>query len=94
MINYEEEDDSMDSDEKDDDETVENDSESDSSDPWENLRAEVRDALSPSYVKQVERFMSYAKFFLSFFKFFSHQSHSLEDGLHDYIALPLAVLKS
>ena len=87
MINYEEEDESMDSGEKDDDETVENDSESDSSDPWENLRAEVRDALSPSYVKQVERFMSYDKFFF-------HQSLSLENGLHDYIALPLALLKS
>ena len=46
----------MDSDDEDDEETVENDSESDSSDPWENLRAEVRDALNPSYVKQVERF--------------------------------------
>ena len=49
---YEEEDESMDSDDEDDDETLGNDSESDSSDPWENLRAEVRDALSPSYVKQ------------------------------------------
>ena len=53
----EDEDDSMDSDDEDDEETVENDSESDSSDPWENLRAKVRDALNPSYVKQVERFL-------------------------------------
>ena len=47
----------MDSDDEDDEETVENDSESDSSDPWGNLRAEVRDALNPSYVEQVERFL-------------------------------------
>ena len=53
----EDEDESMDSDDKDDEETVENDSESDSGDPWEYLRAEVRDALNPSYVKQVERFL-------------------------------------
>ena len=45
----------MNSDDEDDEETVDNDSESDSSDPWENLRAKVRDALNPSYVKQVER---------------------------------------
>ena len=53
----EDEDESMDSDDEDDDEIVENDSESDSNDPWENLRAEVGDAQSPSYVKQVERFL-------------------------------------
>ena len=47
----------MDSDDEDDEQTVENDSESDSGDPWENLRAEVRDALNPSYVKQIERFL-------------------------------------
>ena len=47
----------MDSDDENDEETVDNDSESDSSDPWENLLAEVRDALTPSYVKQVERFL-------------------------------------
>ena len=53
----EDEEESVDSDDEDDEETVENDSESDSSDPWENLRAEVTDALNPSYVKQVERFL-------------------------------------
>ena len=53
----EDEDESMNSDDKDDEETVENDSDSDSSDPWEYLRAEVRDALNPSYVKQVERLL-------------------------------------
>ena len=48
----------MDSDDEDDEETVENDSDCDSSDPWENLRAEVRDALNPSYVElEVERFL-------------------------------------
>ena len=58
-VNDEDEDESMDNDDncKDDEETVENDSESDSGDPWEYLRAEVRDALNPSYVKQVERFL-------------------------------------
>ena len=53
----EDKDESMDSHDEDDEETVDNDSQSDSSDPWENLRAEVRDALNPSYVKQVERFL-------------------------------------
>ena len=53
----EDEDESMDSDDEDDEETVENDSESDSSYPWENLSAEVRDAINPSYVEQVERFL-------------------------------------
>ena len=45
----------MDSDDLDDGEAVENDS--DFSDPWENLRAEVRDALNPTYVEEVERFL-------------------------------------
>ena len=39
----------MDSDDEDDEDS--------NSDPWENLRAEVIDALNPSYVKQVERFL-------------------------------------
>ena len=47
----------MNSDGEDDEETVENDSDSDSSDLWENLRAEVRDALNPSYVIEVKRFL-------------------------------------
>ena len=49
----------MDSDEEDDEETVENDSDSDSSDPWKNLRTDldVRDALNPSYVEEVKRFL-------------------------------------
>ena len=56
-VDDEDEGESMDNDDKDDEETVENDSESDSGDPWEYLRAEVRDALNPSYVKQVERLL-------------------------------------
>ena len=47
----------MDSDDEADEETVENDSDSDTSDSWENLRAEVRDALNPSYIEEVERFL-------------------------------------
>ena len=47
----------MDSDDEDDEETVENDSDSNTSDLWENLRAEVRDALNSSYVEEVERFL-------------------------------------
>ena len=54
----EDEGESMDSDDEDDEETVESDYESDSSDPWENLPAEVIDALNPSYVKQMVRFLS------------------------------------
>ena len=55
--NVDDEDEDESSGDKDDEETVENDSESDSGDPWEYLRAEVRDALNPSYAKQVERFL-------------------------------------
>ena len=47
----------MDSYDGDDEDTVENDFDSDSNDPWENLQAEKRDVLSPSYVKQVEQFL-------------------------------------
>ena len=51
----EDKDQSMNSDDEGGEETVDNDSESDSRDPWENLLAEVKDALNPSYMKQVER---------------------------------------
>ena len=47
----------MDSDDEDDEDTVENYSDYYSSDPWGYLRAEVRDTLNPSYVKQVEQFL-------------------------------------
>ena len=47
----------MDRDVEDDEDTVENYSDYYSSDPWGYLRAEVRDTLNPSYVKQVEQFL-------------------------------------
>ena len=47
----------MDSDDEDDEDTVENYSDYYSSDPWGYLRAEVGYTLNPSYVKQVEQFL-------------------------------------